>query len=228
MSATVGQVALSGLQITAPATGVTVTVAGGGATYSIFNCNITAVGAGAITFSQGTTYVTECRILGSNTASQTVVIGSGAIVQFRNSALSTQVNNVTSVISCNGTLTMRDCTVQSVNTASTVLQALVAFGGSANKNVDLFSCTLSYANILTDTAGNKCCIQFNNSSNTITTTMTNCVLLCEGAIGGAPQIECIQQAGLGLVVLAYGNLLAGATAHNIAPSITKTEYITVP
>jgi len=228
LSATAGQIALTGLQLTAPAAGVAVSVAGAGATYSLFNCNLTGVGSTTITFNQGTTFVTECRITSSNTPSQAIVIGSGAIVQFRNCSIASQTSNVTSIISCNGNLTMRDCSVISVNTISTVLQALLQFGGASAKTVDITNCTFSYTNTLTDTGGNKCCIQFNNSALTYTASITNCVLICEGATTGAPQIQCIQDTGAGSVVLSYGNLLAGATAHHIAPTVTKTALTPVP
>jgi hypothetical protein len=41
-------------------------------------------------------------------------------------------------------------------------------------------------------------------------------------------IQCIQDTGAGAVNLSYGQLIAGATAHNISPNTTKTQYTTVP
>jgi fructose-specific phosphotransferase system IIC component len=115
-----------------------------------------------------------------------------------------------------------------LNTASTTLLPLINFGGSANKVIEISNCNLTYANILTDTGGNKCCILFSNSSGTYTVSISQCLLLCEGAITGTPQIQCIQDTGAGAVVMAYGGLLAGATAHHISPNVTKTQYVSVP
>ena len=58
--------------------------------------------------------------------------------------------------------------------------------------------------------------------------ITGCLLVCEGAITGVGgQIQCIQKTGAGVSNCTYGNLLAGATAHHIAPTITHTAYIAV-
>jgi hypothetical protein len=116
-----------------------------------------------------------------------------------------------------------------LNTASTTLQPLINFSGSANKVIEISNCNLTYANILTDTVGNKCCILFSNSSGTYTVSISQCLLLCEGAITGTGgQIQCIQDTGAGAVVMSYGGLLAGATAHHISPNVTKTQYVSVP
>ena len=229
MNCTTGQIAISGLQIlpTALATAA-VTVSGSGGVYSIYNCNITAVSNNALDLNTGTIYVTECRIIGSNGAQQTINIGSAATVIIRDSTISNQISNLQNLIGCNGNLTLRNCIIQSTNLVSTVLLPIIAFGGSAGKTIEITGCNITYANILTDTGGNKCCIQFSNGSGTYTVSMTNCVLVCVGAITGSPQIQCIQKTGAGTVNLLYGNLLAQGTAHHIAPTIVKTQYTTVP
>ena len=106
--------------------------------------------------------------------------------------------------------------------------AILSFGGSASKTIEITSCNITYANTLTDTVGNKCCILFNNSSGTFTVSMSNCVMACVGAITGNPQQQCIQKTGAGTVNLLYGNLLAQSPPHHIAPTIVKTSYTTVP
>ena len=224
LSCTTGQVGIAGLQLSNSTIVDTVSVSGAGGVYSIYNCNLSSTAANAISCNQGTSYVTECRVIGSSSTGQAINIGTAATAIIRNSALSTPATNAASIISCNGILNLRYCIVQSLNTASTLLQPLVQFGGSANKSLEITNCNLTYANLLTDTGGNKCCVQFNNSSGTFTVQMTNCLLLCEGAVTGTPQIQCVQKNGLGLVILNYGNLLAGATAHHIAPAITHTAY----
>jgi hypothetical protein len=229
MNCTTGQIALSGLQIlpTALVTAA-VTVSGAGGVYSIYNCNVTAVGNNALDLNTGTVYVTESRIIGSNGAHQTINIGSAATVIIRDCTISNQINNLQNLIGCNGNLTLRNSIIQSTNLVSTVLLAILSFGGSASKTIEITSCNITYANTLTDTVGNKCCILFNNSSGTFTVSMSNCVMACVGAITGNPQQQCIQKTGAGTVNLLYGNLLAQSPPHHIAPTIVKTSYTTVP
>ena len=95
------------------------------------------------------------------------------------------------------------------------------------ESIEMTYCQIKYANTLTDTGGNKCCIQFTNN-NAVVISMIYCLLSCQGAITGVGgQIQCIQRTGAGTVTLSYGNLLAGATAHHIAPTIIKTALTTV-
>jgi hypothetical protein len=87
---------------------------------------------------------------------------------------------------------------------------------------------IEYTSTTTDTGGNKCCIQFAGAG-VATAVFYQSLLLCEGAItGSGGQIQCIQDTGAGAVNLSYGGLLAGATAHNISPNVTKTAFTPVP
>lgn len=231
MNDTAGQMGLSGLQIT-PSSTDGVIISGAGGIYSIYNCNIIGGTSNSIEVQQGTVFITECRIISNNltgAVNPAIAIQSGATVTIRDCTISNQVLNPSSVITCNGTLTLRQSIIQSLNTASTTLLPLINFGGSANKVIEISNCNLTYANILTDTGGNKCCILFSNSGGTYTVSISQCLLLCEGAVtGSGGQIQCIQDTNAGAVVMAYGGLLAGATAHHISPNVTKTAYTPVP
>jgi len=231
LNGSAGQVGLSGLQITAVApTTDGVLISGSGSVYSIYNCNITGGTSNAIQIDQGTTYITECRIISNNltgAVNPAISIGSGAIVTIRNTTISNQASNPSAVMTCNGTLTMRGCVLQSAN-ASTSPQALIVFSGSGGKTIEISNCNLSYSSVVVDVVGNKCCVQFQNATGTYTVTMTNCVLLCEGAITGVgPQIQCVQKPGAGVVTMSYGNLLSGANANHIAPTITHVALVPV-
>ena len=230
MSDTTGNMGISGLQIT-PSTTDGVIIGGAGGTYTIYNCNIIGGTSNSIEVQQGTVFITECRIVSNNftgAVNPAIAIQSGATVTIRDCNISNQPLNPSAVITCNGTLTLRQSIIQSLNTTSTTLQALIVFSGSSNKLIEISSCNITYANTLTDTGGNKCCIQFSNSSGTYTVSMFSCLLLCEGAITGGGTIDCIQDIGAGAVNLSYGLLRAGATAHHIASTINKTEYTAVP
>ena len=226
LSSTGGQIGLSGLQITAPASGIAVTTGGGvGGTYSIYNCNVLGVASQALNLMGSTNFITECRINGATGNFTAISIGVNATALVRNCNIT--ASSISNVITCGGNLTMRDCNLSNTSSNSTT-PALVQFSGSTNKTVDLALCSLIYTSATVDTIGNKCCIQFINTAGTYTASISNCLLICEGAITGSPQIQCIQDTGAGSVVLNYGNLLAGAPAHHISPSVTKTQYITVP
>ena len=172
-----------------------------------------------------TNFITECRINGATGNFTAISIGVNATALFRNCNIT--ASSISNIISCGGNLTMRDCNLSNTSSNSTT-PALVQFSGSTNKSVDLALCSLIYTSSTTDTIGNKCCIQFINTAATYTASITNCLLICEGATTGSPQIQCIQDTGAGAVTLNYGNLLAGTTAHHISPNVTKTQYITVP
>jgi hypothetical protein len=230
MSDTTGNMGLSGLQIT-PINTDGVIIGGAGGIYTIYNCNILGGTSNSIEIQQGTVFITECRIVSNNTTgavNPAIAIQSGATVTIRDCNISNQPLNPSAVITCNGTLTLRQSIIQSLNTTSTTLQALIVFSGSANKLIEISNCNITYANTLTDTGTNKCCIQFSNSSGTYTVSMFSCLLLCEGATTGGGTIDCIQDIGAGAVNLSYGLLRAGATAHHIASTINKTEYTAVP
>lgn len=226
LGGTAGQVGLSGLQITAPASGVTVTTGGGvGGTYSIYNCNLLGVANLSLSLMGSTNFITECRINGATGNFTAISIGVNATVLFRNCNIT--ATSIANIMTCGGNLTMRDCSLSNTSANSTT-PALVTFTGSTNKTLDLALCSLIYTSPTVDTGGNKCCLQFANTAGTYTASITNCLLICEGATIGNPQIQCIQDTGAGSVILNYGNLLSGATAHHISPTISKTQYQTVP
>ena len=223
------QVGISGLQVTGLTTGLldTVRCIGSGGTYSIYNCNITGTVGNAINFFEGTAFMTECRVTGATTTHPAIDADSGSSVTIRDCTISNPTTNVASVINSTGTISIHNSIIQSLNTTSTVLAPIISFGSSTTaESIEMTYCQIKYANTLTDTGGNKCCIKFTNS-NAVVKRMIYCLLICEGAITGTPQIQCIQKTGAGTVTLSYGNLLAGATAHHIAPTIIKTALTTV-
>ena len=112
--------------------------------------------------------------------------------------------------------------------ASAVANPLVRTNNSATIPVEISLSKLEYTSATTDTGGNKCCVQFNGSGTSTALIYSN-LLICEGATtASGGQIQCIQDPGAGAVTLSYGDLLAGATAHHIAPTITKTQLTSVP
>jgi hypothetical protein len=216
MSDTTGSMGISGLEITG-----NVSTTGGGATYTVFGCNITNT-ATAVNATAGTVFITECRI---STTAQAVIISFSALT-IRDCFISTSgTGSCLSV--ANQSATVRQCVLTSTS-ASTGASALIQYTNANAVTTVIEFCRLEYTNATTDVTGNKCCIRF-AGTNSVTASISQCLLICEGAITGSPQIQCIQKAaGVFAVVLAYGQLIAGATAHHIAPTITKTQYTTVP
>jgi hypothetical protein len=231
MNTITNQVGISGLQITGLSTGTldTVRCLGSGGTYSIYNCNITGTVGNAINFFEGTAFLTECRVTGATATYPAIDADAGSTVTIRDCTISNPTTNVASVITSTGTISIHNSIIQSLNTTSTVLQPIITFSSSTTaESIEITYSQIKYANILTDTGGAKCCIRFTNS-NAVVKRMIYCLLFCEGAITGVGgQIQCIQQTGTGTVTLSYGNLLAGATAHHIDPTIIKTQLISVP
>ena len=230
MNTITNQVGISGLQVTGLSTGTldTVRCLGSGGTYSIYNCNITGTVGNAINFFEGTAFMTECRVTGATSTYPAIDADSGSSVTIRDCTISNPTGNIQSVILSTGTISIHNSIIQSLNTTSTVLAPVIQFSSSTTpESIDITYCQVKYANTLTDTGGNKCCIKFTNS-NAVVISMIYCLLSCEGAITGVGgQIQCIQRTGAGTVTLSYGNLLAGATANHIAPTIIHTALVTV-
>ena len=212
-----GTIGLTGLEINGAITMTGV----GGLFFVIFGCNVSGGASTSVTVNSGALFITESRI---NTSGG-LCISSSTAITMRDCVL-TQAGTSPCIETSAGSISIRQSFISSTST-STSPSALIRFtnGGVAVSEIG-FS-RIEYTSAVTDVGGNKCCIQYAGSG-TNTSSVYNNLLLCEGAIGGAPQIECIQDTGAGAVTLAYGNLLAGATAHHISPSVTKTEYITVP
>jgi hypothetical protein len=216
MNDTTGSIGISGLEING-----TVTTSGAGASYTIFCCNISGAAATAVTATAGTVFITECRI--SNTSGSTII--GQTTLTIRDCVIST--TGVGSCVFVSGNTTLRQNTITSTSASTTAL-ALVRIGNTASVAIEVSLSRLEYTSTATDTGGNKCCIAFTGSGN-VTASIVSDLLLCEGAItGSGGQIQCIQDTGAGAVVLAYGNLLAGANAHHISPNTTKTAYTSVP
>ena len=230
MNTITNQVGISGLQVTGLSTGLldTVRCLGSGGTYSIYNCNITGTVGNAVNFFAGTTFMTECRVTGASATYPAIDADSASSVIIRDCTISNPTTNVANVILSTGTINIHNSIIQSLNTTSTVLAPVMQFSSSTTaESIEMTYCQIKYANTLTDTGGNKCCIQFTNN-NAVVISMIYCLLSCQGAITGVGgQIQCIQRTGAGTVTLSYGNLLAGATAHHIAPTIIKTALTTV-
>jgi len=215
MNDTTGSMGLSGLEITG-----SVSTLGGGATYTLFGCNISNT-AMAIAATAGTVFITECRI--STTAGQCITSFSNLTI--RDCSITT--SGTSSCIGNASITTIRQCVIVSTS-ASTAVAPLVNVSTDTATTIIEF-CRLEYTSAVTDVGGAKCCIRFANPTGTVSASVSNSLLICEGAITGVgPNIQCIQKSGAGAVTLAYGQLIAGIVAHHIAPAITKTQYFTVP
>jgi hypothetical protein len=211
---TTGTMGISGLQVDG-----SVSLNGVGGVYTVFGCNIAFNGT-AIAANSGTVFITECRI--SNSLGTCITSASTLLLR---DCLITTTNTGSCVIG-NASTTIRQCVITSSSASGNVLP-LVNFTNVNPATTEISFCKLEYLNSATDTVGNKCCIKYAGAS-TNTSSIFDCLLLCEGAITGGPNIQCIQDTGGGAVNLSYGQLRAGATAHHIAPTVTKTQYTAVP
>jgi hypothetical protein len=209
---------LSGLEIDG-----FVQASGTSSTNILFGCNITYGLAATIQIQSGTAFITECRI--ANTGNSTTVLNTAGNTTIRDSFITT--SGTGSPLSSAFPITVRQCVIQSTS-ASTSPAPLMRLFNTASITVEVSLCRLEYTSAVTDVGGNKCCIQFDGSAGTVTASVSQSLLLCQGAITGTPSIQCIQDTGAGAVNLSYGGLLAGATAHNIAGGITKTALTPVP
>jgi len=201
---------------------------------SVGNVAVTAAGVGLV--------IENCTILASGTNAVNVVAGASATIQNSNLAGAGAV-----VLQTAGTTTVRNCilNVTSNNTlvqafAATTIQnsiltnsgagpgfpSIVVFANTGTATTEITRCTLQYTSVVVDSGANKCCVRFTGSA-TNNSQIVQCLLLCEGAVTGSPNIQCIQDTGAGAVNLSYGGLLAGATAHHISPNTTKTALTPV-
>jgi hypothetical protein len=223
-----GTVGLYGLNLF-PAASQCVIINGVG-TYNITNCNIFNNGGNyAISQSLGTLYLTECRVTTptSGTVPGIGVTGNTASIIIRDCLITS--SGTPSLITCVGSMIIRQSNLINTSTSNSV-NPLVNYNPTvAGTTCEISYTTLQYTSAVS--ALNKICIRANPTAG-ITAAITNCVnnlLICEGSQSGGPQFHCIDKvAGSGPVTLAYGNLLAGATANRIDGNITKTQYVTVP
>ena len=136
-----------------------------------------------------------------------------------------------------GTLNLQYSTLNSSlspsNPSASNMAPIIVFAGGSSTTEDnnnyIIHNTLMYKWIFADVSGNRCCIQFNKPSaaNIQLTNVSFNSFLCDGAITGSPQNQCIQHTGLGTVLIRYfGGNYAGAAAHHIANSITITSNLT--
>jgi hypothetical protein len=216
MNDTNGSMGISGLEVVG-----NVSTIGTGASYTIFGCNISGGAAIAVTATAGTVFITECRI---SVSGNTSVIQSQSTLTIRDCVVST--SGTGSCVFLSATTNLRQSNFIS-SSASTANLAIIRIGNSSTNTVEIGNCRIEYTSTVVDVGGNKCCIQFAGAGASTASIYSN-LLLCEGAITGSPQIQCIQDTGAGAVVLSYGQLIAGATAHHIAGTVTKTQYTTVP
>jgi hypothetical protein len=228
---TTGQVGLYGLNLfpsTANAACVRINDVG---TYNITACNIFNTVNYAVVISEGTLFLTECRITSPTSGLLPSIGVTGAIANLiMRDCLITSSGTPTMITSV-GSMTIRQCNIINTSTAANV-SPLVTYNPTASGTTcEISYCTLQYTSAVS--ALNKICIRSNPSAG-VTATITNCVnnlLICEGAQSGSgpTNYHCIDTvAGAGPVNLTYGNLLAGATAHKIDAPINKTQYLTVP
>jgi hypothetical protein len=196
-------------------------------TYNINNCNIFNTTNLAIAQSLGTLYLTESRIT-SPTAGPLPgigVTGNTASLIMRDCLMTS--SGSPSLINCIGNLTIRQSNLINTSTATNV-NPIVSFNPTANNSCEISYSTLQYTSAIS--ALNKICVRSNPSVG-ITASLVNFVnnlLICEGAQSGLGTYCIDKVVGSGPVTLSYGNVLAGATARVIDPTITKTPFNSVP
>lgn len=192
--------------------------------FALTNCNITAfAGFNAINQSVGGTFVvSNCRITGSTV---TTIQTSSAFEIYNSIVLSASASIM---VNTQGPVNAKRTTFTSTS-SSTAANPIIRFGGSASQTIEVGWCKINYTSAVVDIGGLKACMAFaNNTGTTYTAQFYNSVLICEGAITGSPQIQCIQNTGTSLTnTIQYGNLLSGATANHIAPTITHVALTNV-
>jgi hypothetical protein len=213
MNDTTGSMGISGLEVVG-----NVSMTGAGGVYTVFGCNISSSG-NAVNASTGTVFMTECRVSNS---SGTAVSGASTLI-IRDCVITT--SGTGSCINVGASTTIRQTVIQSTS-ASTGVQPLVTFANVNPATMFLGFNRYEYTSAVVDVTGNKCCIKFSGAG-VATANIYQSLLICEGAITGSPQIQCIQDTGAGAVNLSYGGLISGATANHISPAITKTAFPTV-
>jgi hypothetical protein len=203
----------------------TVFVTATGGSQIIYGCNITATASEAVNIISGTVFITECRITNASGAPLSPTVFAQGVMNMRDCVI-TQ-NGQSGCIRCTTSATIRQCVVTSTSVANDVEPLIRFINTTGTATTEVSFCELRYTSSTVDVNGNKCCIQYLNSV-TNNSTVFNSLLICEGANIGSPNIQCIQDVGLGAVNLSYGQLSAGATAHHISPNVTKTQFVAVP
>lgn len=232
MSDTTGNIGIANIDVQGAVTAIA--GVGGTTVFSIFATNILPVspvaGNSAVSLSNGTMYITETRITGGTSQSNAEISNSLGALYMRDVVIDGSLA-ATGLVSNSNTITsLRQCYFTSTS-ASTSVNPLVKFGGPSGavvQTIEIFDCKFVYTSSAVDTVGNKCCIQMAGLTGTQNIDIAGCLLICEGAttaVGG--QIQCIQKINAGVCNMKYGNLLAGATANHISPTIVKTAYIAV-
>ena len=214
MNDTTGNMGISGLEVVG-----NVSMLGLGGVYTVFGCNISSSGT-AVTATTGTVFITESRI--SNTSGSCLTCASTIVI--RDCVIATSGTGACVVASA--ATTIRQTVLQSTS-ASTGVQPLLNITNSNPATQFLGFNRYEYTSAVTDVTGNKCCIKFAGSG-VATASIYQSLLICEGAITGSPQIQCIQDTGAGTVNLSYGGLLGAGPAHHISPNVTKTAFTPVP
>jgi hypothetical protein len=219
-----GQVGLYGLNLfpsTANSNCVRINDVG---TYNITACNIFNTVNYAISISEGTLFLTESRITSpvSGINPSIGVIGAAASLIMRDCLVTS--TGTPSIFSCIGNLTIRQSNLINTNATASV-NPLVNFNPTVNGN----TCEISYSTLQytsSVSAANKICVRANPSAG-VTGSFVNFVnnlLICEGATAGLGTYCIDKVVGSGPVTLSYGNVLAGATARVIDPTIIKTAF----
>jgi hypothetical protein len=126
-----------------------------------------------------------------------------------------------------GNLTVRQCNLVSTSASSGVNGIILYQPPVANRTCEVSYCVLQYTS--PNTAALKGCIVVSNGAATALVNIVNNLLICEGATNGNPNFHCIwKTSAVNACTMSYGNLLGGATAHNIDANITKTQFSAVP
>jgi hypothetical protein len=162
----------------------------------------------------------------SPTSSVEGIIGSATLIM-RDCFMSTA--GAASMILYQGNLTVRQCNLVSTS-ASSGVNAIIQYSPLViNRTCEVSYSVLQYTS--SATAALKGCIVVSNGAATALVNIVNNLLICEGATNGSPNPHCIWKttaSAANACTMSYGNLLGGATAHNIGSGITKTQFSAVP
>jgi hypothetical protein len=200
---------------------ITLAGTGGQFIYTIFGCNMTDSLVDVLTCNTGSLFVTESRIFGQGGR---CIRSSAGNITVRNCIL-TQ-NSANSCIETEFGLILRESFL--TGGSSSIAQPLIKFTGFGNVSSEISFCKLVYGSGTIDTGTNKCCVQFNRTSDSMSMTMFSCLLQAPGArFPTLGPFECIQNRGAGTVTLNFAQLSATPGVSAIAPSITKSAFTTV-
>lgn len=211
VSAAATNVGIYGLTVTG-----TCSLTGAGNAYALNNVTVNSSGTFCVS-GNSTCSITSCRL--TNTGGGCINVTLNGLFSVRDSVLTISSAGA-NVVQATGAIDIIRSSVESTSAASTV-PALVRFLNSGTVSTNIRFTRLNYTSTVTDTGGNKCCIQYAGAG-TNNSQVSQCVMECVGAVTGGNRIECIQKTGAGAVNLVYGGIETVAPASFISTGVTRT------